>query len=118
MGINEDAADLLEKAADVIFTKGHCKGDLQNSEGNVCALGALELARKGVRLNQEDITILRDYNYTLKLLRSKVGSGIASWNDAPERTPEEVMNTMKEVAKDLRNKVLSASENNPVKEEV
>lgn len=105
MPTKNETADLLEKAADVIFTQGHCKGQLENDKGEVCAVGALKVAAYGIAYNiynEVSDGVIFDNSY--QALCNKLDPyAITTWNDLPETTAEQVMDTMKEVAKDLRN---------------
>jgi hypothetical protein len=118
------AADILEKAADLIQTVGHCKGSFSRwAAGDVasgptvvayCALGAIDAA------GQNDAYILstpirvrsRRHNEAIDALGVELAGSIpfrgenviAVWNDNEDRTPEEVIDLMKHVAKDLRNR--------------
>lgn len=120
---NALVADFLEKTADTIFTRGHCKGEMMNEVGNVCVIGAMYAVYIGavVTTNYSQGKV---YSDSVEHLGNKLclnhtgrsGADIGGWNDLPETTAENVIDTLKEVAKDLRNEISSVSENNSAKE--
>jgi hypothetical protein len=118
-----DAADILEKAADLIESVGHCKGTFFETRGagyeisnavSYCALGAMDAANN---YNSYGIISFRRtdaHNEAIEALTIELcgesndiyesANLIAQWNDNSERTPEQVVDLMKHVAKDLRNR--------------
>ena len=87
---------VLDRAADVIDELGHAKGFYQNQvTGAVCALGALNIAKHGSIWFTEP-------NEAKRVLGMAVGGRISEWNDAHERTKDEVTSTMRAVAATLR----------------
>jgi len=97
MSINSDAADILESAAFVIGTGHHAKGRFWDGYG-WCALGAMGSADLELRGNEDAHAVALD------ALQRVIGgvATIAAWNDAPERTPEEVEAAMLKAAARLR----------------
>jgi hypothetical protein len=87
----------LLKAAAFLEEHGHCKGHTRGFNG-YCAIGALAYC------DDKD----RDYFPAERLLERALGRGdryantalsvVAAWNDAPERTKEEVIAKMRAVA--------------------
>jgi hypothetical protein len=109
--MSQEVADVLDAAADLIENVGHCKGKAVASRGNVavayCALGALGGA---VVVAGSGISLYPLYADARKALLVEIWgnplraySDIASWNDKPERTAAEVIDTFRRAAKDLRN---------------
>jgi hypothetical protein len=91
--------EIFIAAAVLIRGGGHCKGVTEDSTGRHCTLGALIAAiRPGSNcLITEDQELL--YSDALALLhRHLAGGGIAIWNDAPERTGEDVAKLFDELA--------------------
>ena len=118
-----DIAGVLEKAADDIAINGLAKGDLVTKDGRHCAVGAIACAM-GLELEFKVHGFVdpRDWdNKELKKVLSVVASNVpgkggphdwqrgsdwntvAFWNNAEERTADEVVELMRHVAKDLRN---------------
>jgi len=90
-----NAADVLDKAADVIVERGWCQGQFRNSAGQVCALAAVHTAARTT-----PFTWVADE--ALGIIRKRVGMSVAYWNDAPERTADEVITALRECAASLR----------------
>lgn len=92
-----DAGHTLREAAEYISEHGWTQGDLSNSEGGVCALGALNCVAGIGNIRAHDAaTALWDY---LDLRDSLTAlHPVAVWNDAPERTAEDVILAMKRAA--------------------
>lgn len=115
-----DIADVLERAADDIATNGLAKGELLNEDGQHCSIGAIGHALG----HKMDLDGFVDYSaYDSGNLRqvasflvhylpeetqeqnwpSVAWNVIVEWNNEPDRTAEEVVDTMRLAAKDLRN---------------
>ena len=77
------------KAIEVLEQRGWCKGHLSNSKGEVCMAGAIQIATS-------TNAPLRDE--TLNLMHTTLGTLISKWNDAPERTKDEVTAKLREMA--------------------
>lgn len=109
-----ETADILEKAAEVLETRGWCQGTYHNPAGRVCAVGAVRTAVWGAPLlrDLEREVSTKDYvkvNEALMVLAEDIGlqnwNDLApGWNDHPDRTQDEVIDAFKHAAKDLRNK--------------
>lgn len=119
------APDLLEKAADLIFTVGHVKDmyfhtDMAGNELGYCATGALNKATWGDAdglgrcdpldseyKNALHMESVKAHAMAVIQLRKLPGatdtSYLTEWNDADERTPEQVIDLLREAAKALRN---------------
>lgn len=90
--MNVEAAEVCRKARDVLAERGWGQGPpsffraSQSQSGRVCAAGALLIAA--------------DYNFALygtawDACTKIVGEDVPIWNDAPERTYEDVVLAMK-----------------------
>jgi hypothetical protein len=93
-------ADVLDRAADVIVERGHHKGSYEGWDGTVCAGGALRVAITGKPFTRftgagEAVTYMSARDRLCDLL----GSPIARWNDAPDRTADEVIAALREAAR-------------------
>ncbi len=85
--IVDEIGECYLKAIEVIEQKGWCKGHLLNAQGEVCMVGAIQMTN--VPYNAKDDA--------LRLLHRTLGLA-GHWNDAPERTKDEVIAKLKEVA--------------------
>lgn len=91
------AADTLAQAAMLIATDGHLKGDYSRY-GLHCAAGAIARVLGGGATLRFGV----DYGAALCLLREELQrdtllselTAVATWNDAPETTADEVIDTM------------------------
>jgi hypothetical protein len=94
----------LLKAADEIETYGHCKNQIRNEYGQMCFFGALthvgfmkkEVWEKVVDETHKYLQLALTEQYVDKHT-DKAGQ-IVRWNNAPERTGQEVIDTMRAVA--------------------
>lgn len=80
--LDEVALHIL-RTAQLIEERGHCKG-LYRDRGRYCVLGAFGAAGQGSL-------------EASRRLWEALGD-IPRWNDAPERTPEEVISTLRRIA--------------------
>ena len=94
-GTRPDEANLLLlRAADLIEERGHAKHALEDSRGGLCILGALRMADAGTT----DLTAPRSkgYHKAREKVSDKIGKGdLASWNNQPERTQQEVIDALR-----------------------
>jgi hypothetical protein len=98
------AAEVLRRAAEYMSERGWIQGKLQTENG-VCAMGAIhnvlcEMMSKphseeGARLERVAVTMMSGY---LNVGSSPVVNHIPSWNDAPDRTAEDVILALKHSA--------------------
>jgi hypothetical protein len=113
-------ADVLERAAD-LYESGQYelhRGSFFNNDQEapgVCAIGALMLAAgsslvTGRLLHNLQTTILY-WDATEVVERKITGYLLPTWNDAPGRTKQEVIDLFKETAKELRNAEEPAGKN-------
>lgn len=108
-----DAAELLDRTADVIEERGHAKESLEDEDGRVCLVGGLNVAAFGKALNTLDtdaswselLATLRTREQAVDALSAYLGVGrfgLVPWNNAPEREPFEVTDACRHAAKVLR----------------
>lgn len=122
------AADMLEEGADLIERVGWVQraGKLTAEDGSIigyCIQGActevlwkhfnVDVSRDGFRFFSEAQSNEMNaiFNGAMRVLREAVSPpahvwGPAGWNDAPERTVDQVLDKMRRVAKDLRNEAV------------
>lgn len=98
--------DLL-RAAEIIEERGHCKAMLEDELGRVCLVGAIHCAG----LEGPEGSWERVWTALSVITRGIVGEDIDSsrlidpsrvrlvrWNNAPERTQQQVIDRLREVA--------------------
>jgi hypothetical protein len=93
--------EILDRAADLIDERGWCQGTYQDSAGGLCIDAATAVAAMG-RL--DILRAIKNSSFvdaTLAVVEA-VDATTFKWNDAPERTQEEVTSTMRAVAITLR----------------
>jgi hypothetical protein len=98
------AAEVLRRAAEYMSERGWIQGKLQNENG-VCAMGAIHnvlcemmskpYSEEGARLERVAVTMMSGY---LNVGISNTVNHIPSWNDAPDRTAEDVILALKHSA--------------------
>lgn len=82
-------SEVLFKAAQIIERDGWCQNDYKN--GNcLCPLGAIRVAC-GHQANKENSEVTQP---TCEFLRDFLDKPVWCWNDAPERTAEEVIDAL------------------------
>ena len=107
MGEIIELAPVFRRAAEVIRSNGHYTGDyfssaaalfLPKSESPVCTIGALRIATVGSPETGNELT-----DRAVAFLSPRIASNIvdddpvervAGWNDAPERTQDEVVEAL------------------------
>ena len=90
-------ADVLDRAADLIEEKGWCQHRYKGYFGAYCALGAINEINYG---NPSGVVGTKAEAEVL--LEGKLGLDVARWNDAWEQTAEAVIDTLRDVARGLR----------------
>lgn len=111
--VYSEIGNVLLKAADLLEKHGHTKYIRRNMDGSMCFLGAVQEAQ-GMFTTVEDtpltiaaseaVTKFLDLKPTNRTTRLYVGHDyyyavlVADWNNAEERTAEEVINIMRQVA--------------------
>lgn len=93
---------VLDRAADAIDKYGHAKKSLRNGDGALCAMGAMNWVLYG------DANWIRGPAHESDLpaymtLMAAVGP-VVDWNNAPDRTHDEITSTMRAVAAIMRAK--------------
>jgi hypothetical protein len=106
------AADILDKAAKHLQRVGHFKGylyDERQAKGTalescrVCAIGAILVAAYGKpRYPAEEPLVGGVGDLAILALTEHVDEPVPSWNDASERTVDEITAAMRDTAKTLR----------------
>lgn len=87
-----NAAEILDRAANLLDRDGWIQGHLCGHDGEHCALGGIL-----------DVTTNDDpYAQAVDAVERVLGGALDVWNDAPERTKDEVTSTMRSVAAVLR----------------
>ena len=100
-------ADIIDKAADLLFIRGRCVGAAVDEHKRLCTIGALTVAAMG-----DDIMTLDAYamDEDVRVARRALGRylghrGPMAWNDSLLPTPENdayVIDTLRRCAKELR----------------
>lgn len=105
-----EVADVLDKAVDVLETYGWGQGAAiqVDTEGKVtfCAVGAIRKAANYID-NRGWTADIRNYELSMTTedeLGDYLNEDIPAWNDHPARDKFEVIDAMKSLAKDLRNR--------------
>lgn len=103
----EAAADLIDRAMDLLCERGWCKNHLRDVQGQMCVDGALRTA------DGQDLYRANNLNgspaywtaYTTvchEARRELAGTGVAAFNDHPKTTLEDVLLAGKRAAHSLR----------------
>ena len=105
---------LLTGAKDYLEEYGWCQGLFQNSEGRYCLVGAMDASRK--QYNREHFGGRRRNSYVRRtaadgasnLLIEEMGTkgggrGLVYWNDAHERTEDEVLKLLDDMIQEREN---------------
>lgn len=92
-------ADLLLRGAYLIEKYGHTKGELKNENGAMCFMGALVEGEPRSESLQWPKVIEDAAEITVKAINLELDNDyittIVDWNNAPERTGEEVIAAMR-----------------------
>ena len=85
------ASQICRDAAKLIRERGHAKGNYESNDGRLCLVGALCYAGIG-----------SDSSRIYEAIEGVSGvPSPATWNDAPERTPAEVIAALEKAASKL-----------------
>lgn len=95
--ILEEWQTVLLDAANYIEKHGWIQGGMEHPDGRVCAFGALTHAAK---FTSGDYWVHDGYRLAVHHLVDKVGH-IPMWNDHPWQTKEEVVSTLRKVARNV-----------------
>lgn len=91
---------MLSRMADYIEEHGWCQ-HWYWEEQRVCIIGSMHKVAKG---HVDDIAVvLNRYLRQKKYMDSDIGHNIASWNDTPGRTKEEVVAMLRKAAVEIDN---------------
>lgn len=89
----DKASHILLRAACAIERRGHCKFALRKG-GAMCAIGALSYASRGHAYKG-----FSENGYeAFRKLTAFLGDDVVAWNNAPERTAQEVIDGMRAAA--------------------
>lgn len=116
------AADRLDAAADVIDVQGWCQNELVSTSGGVCALGAIQTAAAvghrlplwsatpDARQKQAQIAMMELGLYLTAEghftdVPEVLAGHVPTWNDDPVRTKDDVTDTLRRAAKNIREQV-------------
>jgi len=119
--VSNAIAEILEKAADLIATGHLVKGMLWDEEGGYCSVGAVRaviqpelvgvdmfpLVQRAVAALYEH-GLSADYKAQPPPWPSGNWERVVEWNNAPERTADEVIEAMRQAAKHLHNEAVPA----------
>ncbi len=86
----------LRDAAELIRTRGHCKGDYTDASGALCLVGAIRVVT-GCGLAYESAASGECIALTLRVAQTI--PDVLDFNDAPERTAEEVISALESAAR-------------------
>lgn len=100
------AGRILLEAAHAIRTRGHAKHGLTNESGGLCLTGAINVALYGhhtFRAERKTLPLTGRVADVLRLLGGERDvalrhSAAVYWNNAPERTPAEVISALEAAA--------------------
>lgn len=93
-------AQLLMRAADLIVERGWTQHKSVSSFGELCASEATYCANNWTALDHQDASEM--WQRARNALRLHIGTAyIADWNDAPERTAEEVITALRATAREI-----------------
>ncbi len=119
--IINNAADLLDAAAEVVEERGWCRYTLESSDGRVCARGAMFVALTGraewgsitrysavptfaeVTKMRAEAAVLRAVGHVLDP-KARWKHDLAVWNNEVASSADEVVDALRAAAKNLREK--------------
>jgi hypothetical protein len=112
VNIHLETAEILEEAANYLAEHGHTKHALMDDEGRVCAVGALRMVTGSMYgsapLYPSVIAVAADLGVDLDndpigySAEGRAWNNVVKWNNAPERTGEEVIDQFLLTAAALR----------------
>ena len=87
-----NVADKLDKIANLLESRGWTQKQYTNAQGRMCLLGA-----------SAELFFWGEQNAPLEYLRTYLDTwNLTAWNDAPGRTQEEVITTLRSAAEKAR----------------
>lgn len=108
MNLREQAAELLERGAEIINERGWIVGEAENQYG-VCAYGALAVASREQNLSwQQHMSIVNVIDNEMQLYFHDTGfvydeKPLVQYNDEEAEEAGQVIDVLKHVAKNIRN---------------
>lgn len=104
-----EVADVLDRAVDVLETHGWTQGSVMkviDGKPRFCAVGAVRVATGFIGLNglTRDVSAMCLSAEVEDTLMGYVNGLVPAWNDHVLRDKFEVIDAMKSLAKDLRNR--------------
>lgn len=98
--MKKSSKQILLEAANLIRTKGHCKGDNQDETGAFCTYGAINMAAYGNPLggysSYEDDDAADAAKAAVRIVTGQ--HALAVWNDSRIRTPDDVIRALESAA--------------------
>lgn len=96
-------AQIIRDARNLLFERGWNQGALEGDDGSLCVSGAVNAA-----VNAACLGPVEPYFRVLRLFESVVSREITGWNDAPERTFNEVIDAMDRAEKIAESREVSS----------
>lgn len=93
---DDPVAMVLNDAADLIEQRGHAKRCLLGEDGSLCVIGAINMAANGHQ-NYTNASEVIGEEFAVRA-GLKTLSHVIGWNNADERTPEEVTARLRSAA--------------------
>lgn len=91
--------DVLREAARILMRDGWTQGEVGTPGGTKCAVGAIKAAC-GVHLYDWSDTAVAAADLLQNWVDPRGSYRVADWNDAPERTAEDVILALKRAAEE------------------
>jgi len=96
--------ELVMKAAGLIRKYGTAKGTMEDERGGLCIYGALYKAMTGnAWMGPDSEHSLSTFHEAERMIATRLGvpegNSICLWNNAPERTADEIVTMMEQAAK-------------------
>jgi hypothetical protein len=104
--LNDDVADFLDRAAEVIEAEGWWGHEILTHRPNAAMSGHCALTALATPLCEAGRNGRETYIKARRLLARECGGSVITWNDTPGRTAEEVIDKLRTVAKEVRNGTL------------
>lgn len=95
--------NVCERAIDEIEKRGWYQGGFEGPGGSVCALGAMKAAM-GLRPDALALNSALNYDQFIAArmaFERVMGENVASWNDTPGRTEDDVLEALRLTSKEL-----------------
>lgn len=97
------ATDLLDDAADLLEQRGWYQDGAQGPNGELCALSAISVATNRACVDENTLVhAMRAATQARAALRANIEPPhISVWNDHPDRTAAEVIQTLRDIAGEI-----------------